>query len=268
MKTIILTFAVLAASFTIFSQTQTNSIMNTNKKTIVLVHGAWADVSSWDKVTPLLEAAGYEVIAVNLPGHGKDNTPVDKLSLQGYADAVKSAIGSRTDVILVAHSMSGMNASLVAEQIPSQLSKVIYLSAFLPKDGESAFALSIQDKESVLTNYLKVDESNGTGSFPMYSYVEFFAPDAPNEVKDNLIANFKAEALAPLQAPVSLTEKNFGRVKKVYIHDVNDIVVGYKLQQQMVKDAGITTVYTLASSHTPFFSMPHVLSEIILKESN
>jgi len=40
-------------------------------KTIVLVHGAWLDASSWDKVIPALKAAGHEVINVNLPGMGK-----------------------------------------------------------------------------------------------------------------------------------------------------------------------------------------------------
>ncbi len=268
MKTLIIAaiFIIIAAA-TFFSQTKINNDMNTNKKTIVLVHGAWADASSWDKVIPLLEAAGNEVINVNLPGHGKDLTPVNELSLQGYADAVKSAIGSRTDVILVAHSMSGMNASLVAEQIPSQLHKVIYLSAFLPRDGESAFMISGKDKETVLPKFLIIDEESGTGSFPLDDYIGFFAPDATKEDKDNLITNFRPEALAPLQTPVTLTDKNFGQVNKVYIHDVDDIVVGYKLQQQMVKDAGIKKVYTLQSSHTPFFSVPDKLAEIIIKES-
>ena len=269
MKTLIIAaiFIIIAVA-TFFSQTKINNVMNTNKKTIVLVHGAWADASSWDKVIPLLEAEGHEVINVNLPGHGKDNTPIEKQTLQGYADAVKNAIGTRTDVILVAHSMSGMNASLVAEQIPSQLNKVIYLSAFLPKDGESAFLISGRDKETVLPKYLIIDEKAGTGSFPLDEYIGFFAPDATKEDKENLISNFRPEALAPLQTAVTLTDKNFGQVNKIYIHDVDDIVVGYKLQQQMVKDAGINKVYKLNSSHTPFFSIPNELAEIIIKESN
>jgi hypothetical protein len=164
--------------------------------------------------------------------------------------------------------MSGMVVSLVAEQIPGQLNKVIYLSAFIPKDGESIQVISGRDKETVLYNYLKVDESNGTGSFPMDDYIGFFAPDAPKEIADKLIADFKPEGLGPFQNQVSLTEKNFGKVNKIYIHDVNDIVIGYKLQQQMVKDAGITKVYKLESSHTPFFSLPKELADIIINESN
>ncbi len=57
---------------------QTSSKKN---ETIVLVHGAWADASAWHGVTPLLQAKGYDVIEVNLPGHGKDETSFAAITL-------------------------------------------------------------------------------------------------------------------------------------------------------------------------------------------
>ncbi len=58
-------------------------------ETIVLVHGAWSDASAWDQVVPILKAKGYEVIAVNLPGHGKDNTSFANITLAAYVETVK-----------------------------------------------------------------------------------------------------------------------------------------------------------------------------------
>ena len=78
MKKALLTAAVFLTGFTsLFSQSKTNKKM----ETIVLVHGAWADASAWDNTAPLLKARGYDVIAVNLPGHGKDNTSFADITL-------------------------------------------------------------------------------------------------------------------------------------------------------------------------------------------
>ncbi len=85
-------------------------------KTVVLVHGAWTDASAWDAVTPLLKARGYDVITVNLAGHGKDNTSFAGITMASYVETVKKAIGTKNDVTLVGHSMGGFVISEVAER--------------------------------------------------------------------------------------------------------------------------------------------------------
>ncbi len=271
MKTQILTFVILImTAYKSFSQTnniQSNNLTNNTMNTIVLVHGAWADASAWDKVVPFLKDAGNEVITVNLPGHGKDNTPNDKLSLQAYVDAVKNAIGTRTNIILAGHSMGGMIISQTAEQIPSQISKLIYVTAFVPMEGESLLSLANQDKESLLGKYLKPDEKTGTGSFEGGNFIEFFAADVSPETADDLVSNFKPEFLGPFDTKASVSESNFGGIKKIYIHAVDDKAIGFKLQKQMAKNAGITVTYSLNTSHVPYLSMPKELSEIIIKEA-
>ncbi len=54
----------------------------------VLIHGSWHGGWSWEKVVPLLERAGHDVEAPDLPGHGNDETPISEISLQTYADRV------------------------------------------------------------------------------------------------------------------------------------------------------------------------------------
>jgi pimeloyl-ACP methyl ester carboxylesterase len=265
MKNLLATIVLSVLCFASFAATQSNS--NKAKKTIVLVHGAWSDASSWDAVTPLLKAQGHEVIAVNLVGHGTDATSFAEITFQSYVDQVKTAIGTRTHVILVGHSFAGMVISQVAEEIPAQIKELIYLAAGLPKDGESLLGLAKQDPASHIGKYLTIDEAHGAAIIGKEGVADVFAADAPQNVQDYLATHIKPEPLAPLATPVHLTEKNFGSVQKAYIHTLNDNAISYPAQQYMVNAGKVATVYTLPSSHTPFISMPDKLAEIILKES-
>ena len=234
---------------------------------IVLVHGAWMDASAWDQVVPLLTNKGYDVTAVNLPGHGPDNTPYEQIQLQNYVDAVKNAIEDKSDVILVGHSMAGMVISQVAEAIPTQLNKLMYVAAYLPQNGESLYGLSQQDKDSHIGKYWRQDDPEHYS--PAYiapeGIKECFAADCDEPIVQRLIRNHKADALAPLATPVNLTADRFGRVKKVYVHTTQDNAVSYYLQQQMVSKTPVSAIYTLDSSHSPFFSHPAKLADLIVK---
>src|SRR5258705_1999515 len=158
MKTLFTISLLLITALNSFSQTKSK-----NMNTIVLVHGPWVDASCWDKIVPALKAAGHEVLVVSLPGHGADNTPFGNISLQSYVDAVKRTIGKRTDVTLVGHSLAGITISEVAEQIPDQIRNLVYISAFLLRNGETVLQLGNSDKESLLPKYLRPDEKNGSG---------------------------------------------------------------------------------------------------------
>jgi len=95
--------------------------------------------------------------------------------------------------------------------------------------------------------------------------IDVFAADAPAQIGEYLTNNIKPEPLAPLATPVTLTDGNFGSVKKVYIHTTEDHAVSLALQNTMVKNNGhISKEYSLPSSHTPFISMPDKLAAILI----
>jgi len=264
MKTAILMLLACIGGLNAFSQSKQTKKM----ETIVLVHGAWSGASAWQAVIPLLKEKGHEVIAVNLPAHGADTTAVSAITLQTYVDVVKAAIGTRQHVVLVGHSMAGLVISQVAEEIPLQIHKLVYLAAYLPKDGESLLSLATTDGDSHTGKYLKIEEAKGIGYIGKEGVTDVFAGDAPAEIASQIVAGFRSEEpLAPLATPVKLTEKNFGQVEKNYIHTVNDHAVSYALQKQMVKKTPVKKEYTLESSHTPFISMPKKLADIILEAS-
>lgn len=238
-----------------------------NVRTIVLVHGAWSDASSWDAVTPLLKSSGAEVINVNLAGHGNDTTSFAGITFQTYVDQVRAAIGTRKNVVLVGHSFAGLVISQVAEEIPAQIRELVFLAAALPHNGDSLLSLAKKDPASKIGKSLTIDQQHGAAIIAKDAIADIFAADAPEQVQQYLASHIKAEPLAPLATPVSLTDKNFGSVKKVYIHTVNDNAISYPAQQYMVKNSKIDKIYTLQSSHTPFISMPGKLAEMLIAAS-
>ena len=106
------------------SQTMATNTTNAN---IVLVHGTAVDGSFWNKVIPILQNAGHKVIAAQLPLH----------SLADDVDTVKRAIGLvGGPVTLVGHSYGGFVISNAAYN-NSNVTGLVYLSAFAPNEGQS-----------------------------------------------------------------------------------------------------------------------------------
>ena len=97
--------------------------------TFVLLHGAGSSAWYWHLVEPELQARGHETIAVDLPSDD------DAAGLDEYTDTVVDAIGDRDDVVLVAQSMAGFIAPLVADRIPVRM--IVLVAAMVPRPGEA-----------------------------------------------------------------------------------------------------------------------------------
>ena len=240
---------------------------NIKKPTFVLVHGAWSDVRAWKAVTPLLEAEGYHVIAVNLPGHGNDNTAFTGITLQSYVDAVEKEIGNATNVILVGHSMAGVVISQVAENMPGNIKKLVYLAAYLPADGQSLLDLAKTDAGSHVGKFLQIDQVTASAGLIKEGVVDIFVADASKTIQDQFANGVKPDPLAPFASPVKLTDAGFGSVHKVYVYTKNDRAISYPKQQVMAGVGKVKGEYTLTSGHTPFFSMPEEVAAILIKEA-
>jgi alpha-beta hydrolase superfamily lysophospholipase len=74
----------------------------------VFVHGAWHGAWCWSKVVSLLEGTGHRAIALDLPGHGRDDTPITQVTFEAYCNKLREILEAQTEpVILVGHSMGG-----------------------------------------------------------------------------------------------------------------------------------------------------------------
>ncbi len=267
MKTTVLSLltAVLAiASPAASAQTAKNSTAKTN--TYVLVHGAWQAPWVWNMVRADLESKGNKVLVIELPGHGTDTTPAYQLSLDTYRDKVIEAISKQAGkVILVGHSMGGMVITAVAEKIPANISRLVYVGAFLPKSGQALTDLAYADADAQLAPLLMPSADQLTLDVKRDSLTYLFVNDGPQAEKDLVLARHRAEPAIPFTNKVILTSENFGSVEKVYIKTLQDIVISPGLQDTMIAGAGIKTVYELNTSHSPFLSKPHDVSALLLQ---
>jgi pimeloyl-ACP methyl ester carboxylesterase len=97
--------------------------------TFVLIPGAGGAAWYWHRVGPLLQDQGHEAIAVDLPGDD------DLAGLPEYAREVVNAIGDRGDVVIVAQSLGGFTAPLVAAEVPVRA--LVFVNAMIPSPGET-----------------------------------------------------------------------------------------------------------------------------------
>ncbi len=265
-KTIIsIMAAILAISTFASSCDKDEDNANANPATYVLVHGAWQAPYVWEAVHNELVKEGNKVIVVELPGHGDDKTPTYKLSLDVYRDKVIEAIAAVSEkVVLVGHSMGGMVVTAVAEKIPARISKLVYIGAFLPANGQALVNLSMSDPGSKLGNSLVQSADQLTLDVKADSLAYLFINDGTPAVKQQVIDNYRAEPAIPFTNAVTLTSEGFGAVSKVYIKTLQDLVISPTLQDRMIAAAGITTVFTVNTSHSPFLSQPHEVSKLLL----
>jgi pimeloyl-ACP methyl ester carboxylesterase len=158
------------------------------KPTVVLVHGAFAESSSWSGVTTRLLAEGYPVVAAANPLRGAKS---DASYVATLIDAIKGP------VILVGHSYGGIVISLAAVG-KSNVKALVYVAAFAPDVGESALALSGKFPGSTLGAALAPPVPLSDGINDMYilqdKFPEQFAADVPLS---------EAKVMAATQRPVT-----------------------------------------------------------------
>jgi pimeloyl-ACP methyl ester carboxylesterase len=159
-----------------------------DKPTVVLVHGAFADASSWNGVVAKLEKDGYSVVAVANPLR----------SVPGDADYVRRIVdGLNTNVVLVGHSYGGAVITQAAAGSKS-VKSLVYVSAFAPDTGESALDLTGKFPGSTLPPTLATPvglENNGKDLYiDQAKFPEQFAADVPRA---------EAKLMAATQRPVT-----------------------------------------------------------------
>lgn len=103
---------------------------------IVLVHGACHGAWCWYKLKPLLEAAGHRVTALDLAASGIDRRSLEEVrSLAEYSQPLlelMAALPAAEKVVLVGHSLGGMNISLAMEMYPHKIAVAVFIAAYLP----------------------------------------------------------------------------------------------------------------------------------------
>src|ERR1700734_3660049 len=225
---------------------------STGVKTVLLIHGAWADGSSWSKIIPLLEAQGLHVVSVQIP-------------LTSFADdvaATQRAIALENGpVLLVGHSYGG--AVITEAGNDPKVAGLVYVSAVAPDKGQSAFGL-ITSVPTPVGSELRPDKSGFLKLTPK-GIAEDFAQDlSPTEIA----------ILTATQVPTSVTAMK-GEITipawkskpSWYMIAAIDRAISPDLEAAEAKKIGATTT-TISPSHVIMLAQPAKVADVIFEAAS
>jgi pimeloyl-ACP methyl ester carboxylesterase len=221
-------------------------------RNVVLVHGAWADGSSWAKVIPLLEAAGLHVVAVQNP----------LTSLQDDVAAVQRANARQDGPVLVGgHSYGG--AVITEAGTDPKVAGLVYVAAFAPDAGQAVGELGKEFPPAPGGAEIRPD----AGGFLMMTrkgIEEDFAQDLPRAERKILAATQGPTNGAALGAKV--TNAAWKTKPTWYVVAANDRMIAPDLERQFAKTMKAKTI-TVPSSHVPMLSHAQQVAKLIIEAS-
>jgi len=222
----------------------------TSNVNVVLVHGAWADGSSWSKVIPLLQANGLHVTAAQIP----------LTSLENDITVTRRLLSLQPGpTVLVGHSYGGAVITGAAVDAP-QVKALVYIAAFGLDQGESLDGLSKQGPAPAGAAQMRAD-ANGFLWINTAGFHQAFVGDAtPAE----------AAVMAAVQGPLSIasfTDKAgppaWKTIPSWYLISANDQMIPPPAQEFMAKRMGATT-RSVAASHASMIAHPQEAADIIM----
>jgi pimeloyl-ACP methyl ester carboxylesterase len=220
------------------------------KTNVVLVHGAWADGSSWSRVIPLLQKKGFNVLAAQLP----------LTSLDDDIAVTKNLLATlKAPIVLVGHSYGGLVISAAASDVP-EVKALVYIAAFGLDEGESIETLTKQGPAPAGAAAVRPPDDHGFLWIDRDAFAKAFAADVdPTE----------ARVMAAVQKPLginSFTAKSgppaWKHIPSWYMVATNDQMIPPQAEEFMAKRMG-AEVRKVASSHAVMVSHPKEVADLI-----
>lgn len=230
----------------------------------VLVHGAFHGAWCWSQVSQGLEEAGHTVLTPDLPGAGDDRTPQEEVTLASASERVIDALRSLdAPAVLVGHSMGGVVITQAAAQAPELVSRLVYLAAFRPVDGESLLDLSSlpEDAGDGVQANVTIAEDPPVSVFDVAQAQSVFYNDVPPELAQQAVDRLRPQPRAVSATPVSI--EGVELPPQEYVVCNQDRAIMPALQRLMAQRSP-AVVHELDTGHSPFYSMPQDVMQILL----
>lgn len=218
------------------------------KATVVLVHGAWADGSSWGPVIQGLERHGVDVVAAPLPLTSRQD---DVAALERTLERVEGP------VVLVGHAYAG---AVIGQARGDHVKALVYVAALAPDEGETVAEVFGRGTPHPLAPALAPD-AHGLIWLPRAAFAEAFAQDAPPEVAQRLAAVQRPIALSCITTPVG--RPRWRDLPTWYLLAERDRMIVQGTQAFMAERMRATVIRHPAD-HTPSLTAPDAVVDVIL----
>jgi pimeloyl-ACP methyl ester carboxylesterase len=221
------------------------------KPNVILVHGAFADGSSWSKVIQLLQAAGHNVIAVQL----------ELASLAEDIDRTRAVLAAQGGpTVLVGHSYGGAVITAAGAGSPHALS-LVYVAAFAPDQGESGLDSIAGFPAAPGNAHIIPDYRPGFVRLDPAAFPEFFMQDAPPVEARALAVTQKAAAQVIFGTTVG--QAAWRTLPSWYLVSEDDRIINPDAERHTAQRIGATTIVVRGSSHASLVSHPAEVADAI-----
>jgi pimeloyl-ACP methyl ester carboxylesterase len=217
--------------------------------TVVLVHGAWADGSSWNRVILPLLHQGLKVICA----------PIPLTSLADDAAALNRVLG-RTDgpVVLAGHAYAG---AVIAATTDEKVRSLVYIAALAPDAGETVAQVFYREEPHPQAPHLQPD-ADGLIWMPEEGFQDAFAQNAPDDVKAVTASVQRPIAVRCIQEPAP--QPAWRSKPSWFLIAEEDRMINPKTQHFMAERMG-AKVRVHSVDHTPLLTAPELVVDIILE---
>jgi pimeloyl-ACP methyl ester carboxylesterase len=232
----------------------------------VLVHGAFGGAWSWEPVVGELERAGHAVTAIDLPGAGDDQTPVERVTLDAYAARICSVLGEQPEAaILVGHSMGGVAITQAAARCPERIALLVFVAAFMPRDGQSLLDLTRLPEgagDQVQANIVIAGDPPVASMHDPAARAALMANCSAEQIAF-AVAHSRPQPVEPFATAVTIPAGALDGLRRTYVHCTQDRALPPALQLRMIRENPCVEVVEIATDHSPFFSAtPELLAAL------
>jgi pimeloyl-ACP methyl ester carboxylesterase len=215
----------------------------------VFVPGAGGAAWYWHRVVPLVEEAGHEAIAVDLPGDD------EQAGLSAYADRVLEAIGRR-QVVLVAQSLGGFTTPLVCARVRVRM--LVFVNAMIPVPAETAGEWW-DNTQAIAARIAAADQGGYSTDFDLATY---FLHDVPPDIIERGEAHERPEADIVFGEPCRF--EAWPEVPTHVIAGRDDRFFPIEFQRRVAQERMQVKIDELAGGHLLALSNPHGLADQLL----
>ncbi len=227
--------------------------------TFLVAHGAWGAGYTWKKMHPLMSAAGHRLVTPTYTGLGErahlasqsndlETHIQDMLNVIKYEDL--------SDIVLIGHSYGGMVATGVADRAREKIARLIYLDAFVPRDGQALFDLLPPEAQKGMRESVKAADGWRVPPNPI-------PPDTSEADKAWLTERRQPQSIKCFDTPLRLAggETSLPR-SYVYCTRVTPADTFGRFAERARTEAG-WRCYQIDASHSPHVTAPEALAALL-----